>query len=256
MDVLDHNRMAWDEEARKGNMWTIPVDPLVIRQAREGIIELLLTPTRFVPGDWYPDLEGADVLCLASGGGQQAPVFAAAKANVTLLDNSPIQLDRDRQVAERENLEIRLEQGDMRDLSRFSDASFDLIFHPVSNCFTHDVTAVWRECHRVLKKQGVLLAGFNNPLLYIFDFQEWDEHGKLVVRYKIPYSDIGQLPKDILEQRIKNKETLEFGHSLEDQIGGQTRAGLVLTGLYEDTAGGDLLDPHIKTFIATRAIKP
>ncbi len=40
----------------------------------------------------------------------------------------------------------------MRDLSRFPDASFDIVFHPVSNIFIDDVRPVWKECHRVLRK--------------------------------------------------------------------------------------------------------
>jgi SAM-dependent methyltransferase len=158
-------------------------------------------------------------------------------------------------VAERDGLSINLEQGDMRDLSRFEDESFDLIFHPVSNCFVDDVNKVWKECYRVLKKGGILLAGFCNPIIYIFDMYEWEVNNKLVIRHRIPYSDIEQLPKEQLKARIASKETLEFGHSLQDQIGGQIDAGFIITGFYEDSSGGDLLDQYINTFIATRAVK-
>ena len=80
-----------------------------------------------------------------------------------MFDNSPQQLARDRLVAEREGLEIRTVQGDMRDLSAFADASFDLVFHPVSNLFCPEVRPVWREAYRVLRQGGILLAGFMNP---------------------------------------------------------------------------------------------
>jgi hypothetical protein len=99
------------------------------------------------------------------------------------------------------------------------------------------------------------MAGFCNPLLYIFDFDEWDNNKKLVVKHHIPYSDLEQLPEEQLNQKIESKQTLEFGHSLEDQIGGQISVGFMIDGFYEDNAGGDLLDPYINTFIATRAIK-
>jgi SAM-dependent methyltransferase len=158
-------------------------------------------------------------------------------------------------VAKRDNLTVKTEQGDMRDLSRFDDQSFDLIFHPVSNCFMDDVNKVWKECYRVLRKGGILLAGFCNPLIYIFDMHEWDENQNLSVRHRIPYSDEEQLPEEQLRARIAKNETLEFGHSLQDQIGGQIDAGFIITGFYEDSAGGDLLDPYINTFIATRAFK-
>jgi 2-polyprenyl-3-methyl-5-hydroxy-6-metoxy-1,4-benzoquinol methylase len=89
-----------------------------------------------VPRDWFPaDLTGVAVLALASGGGQQGPVLAAAGADVTVFDNSPRQLGRDREVAEREGLALRTVLGDMRDLSAFPGDSFDLVFNPVSNTF-------------------------------------------------------------------------------------------------------------------------
>ncbi len=256
MDLLDHNRTAWDKMVEERNKWTIPVEKGLIEEARKGRFSILLTPTIPVPDDWFPQIRGKNLLCLASGGGQQGPILSAAGAIVTVFDNSLAQLEQDRFVAKRDNLAIKTIQGDMRDLSVFEDESFDLIVHPVSNCFIDDVNSVWQECYRVLKKGGALLAGLCNPLTYIFDFEEWDNHNKLVVRYKIPYSDLEQLPHGQLKTRIATNDTLEFGHTLDDLIGGQIKAGLLITGFYEDTAGGDLLDPYIKTFITTKSIKP
>lgn len=255
LDILGHNREAWNKEAAEGNKWTIPVSAGEIAKARNGDWSVLLTPTKPVPRAWFGELKGKGILCLASGGGQQGPILAASGAKVTVFDNSPAQLARDEMVARREGLIIALEQGDMRDLSRFGAGSFDLIFHPVSNLFVDEVRPVWKECYRVLRKGGVLLAGFMNPLLYIFDLEEWDAKRTISVRYKIPYSDIGQLPPEILESRVAAKEPLEFGHSLDDQIGGQIDAGFVITGFFEDVSDGDLLDPYINTFIATKATK-
>ena len=255
MDILNHNREAWNKQVDMGNIWTIPVNSQQIEEARRGNWSVLLTPTKSVPVKWFPKLKGKKILCLASGGGQQGPIFAALGSDVTVFDNSPAQLQRDKSVAEREGLSITIEQGDMRDLSIFKNEIFDLIFHPVSNCFIDDVNKVWKECYRVLKKGGTLLAGFCNPIIYIFDMYEWDENHKLHVKYSIPYSDINQLSKKELIKRIEAKETLEFGHSLDDQIGGQTNVGFMIYGFYEDSSGGDLLDPYINTFIATKAVK-
>lgn len=255
MDILNHNREAWNKQVDEGNIWTIPVDSKKIEEARNGIWSVLLTPTKSVPRDWFPKLEGKKVLCLASGGGQQGPIFAAIGADVTVFDNSPSQLEKDKSVAKRDGLSIFIEQGDMRDLSRFNNENFDLIFHPVSNCFIDDVNKVWKECYRVLKKRGTLLAGFCNPITYIFDMNEWDKNNRLVVKHSIPYSDINQLSKEQLTKIIESKKPLEFGHSLGQQIGDQIKAGFMINGFYEDSSGGDLLDSYINTFIATRAIK-
>jgi ubiquinone/menaquinone biosynthesis C-methylase UbiE len=151
MDFLNYNREAWNRKVAEKNEWTVPVSPEVVAAARQGEWSVVLTPVIPVPQDWFGDLTGARVLGLASGGGQQGPVLAAAGADVTIFDNSPAQLDRDREVADREGLVIRTVQGDMADLSVFDSEFFDLIFHPVSNCFVPDVTSVWRECFRVLK---------------------------------------------------------------------------------------------------------
>ena len=259
MDVVAYNRGAWDREVEKGNPWTVPVGPEVISAARRGEWSVLLTPTKPVPRSWFPEMRGADVLCLASGGGQQGPVFAAAGARVTVLDNSPRQLAQDRAVAEREGLEIVTVQGQMADLSAFPDESFDLVFHPVSNVFAPAVRPVWREAYRVLRRGGVLLAGFMNPAIYLFDLELAEEKGVLEVRHTLPYSDLEDASEETRRRLLEHGEPLEFSHSLEDQIGGQTDAGFLIAGLYEDghpPEANDIVSRHMPTCIATRAVKP
>ena len=163
MDIRAYNRSAWDREVARGNMWTQPVDQEVIQAARDGKWSVLLTPTKPVPEKWFPDLSGLELLCLACGGGQQGPVFAAAGAKVTVLDNSPAQLAQDRLVAQREGLNMRLVEGDMADLSEFADESFDLIFHPVSNAFVPAVKPVWQEAFRVLRPGASFAGWFCQP---------------------------------------------------------------------------------------------
>jgi SAM-dependent methyltransferase len=255
VDILEYQRHAWDRQAEKGDRWTVPVGPEVIAAARRGDWHVVLTPTRPVPREWFPDPAGLEVLCLASGGGQQAPVLAAAGANVTVLDNSPAQLARDRLVADREGLAVRTVQGDMADLSAFADATFGLVFHPCSNCFVPDVRPVWREASRVLRPGGVLLAGFANPALYVFD-DALAGRGELVVRHSVPYSDLAGLGDEERRRYTDRDEPLVFGHTLEDQIGGQLDAGFVLSGFYEDRDPAHPLARFLPTFIATRAVTP
>jgi SAM-dependent methyltransferase len=257
MDVRRHNREAWDRQVERRNPWTIPVSSRQIEDARRGRWEILLTPSRPVPGDWFPTLRGASVLCLASGGGQQGPILAAAGASVTVFDNSPRQLAQDRHVAERDGLDVRTVEGDMRDLSCFPGRTFDLIVHPVSNTFVPDVRPVWREAWRVLRTGGCLLAGFDNPVVHVFDGKAYEE-GRLVVANVLPYSEADSLPPEELERRRREGEPLEFGHRLGDLIGGQIDAGFSLTGFYEDRypdRDGDLLGRYMPTFLATRACK-
>ncbi|HSK72038.1 MAG TPA: class I SAM-dependent methyltransferase [Pyrinomonadaceae bacterium] len=258
MNILEHNSLAWDKNVEEGIEWSIPVSSEEIARARNGDWELILTPLKPVPREWFGEVRGKDILCLASGGGQQAPILAAAGARVTSFDNSAKQLEQDRFVAERENLEIRLEKGDAADLSRFADESFDLIFHPCSNCFMAKLEPIWRECYRVLRRGGTLLVGFTNPIIFIFDQKLEEEEGVLRVKYSLPYSDLESLNVEELNERINRKEPLEFSHTLEEQIGGQIAAGFAITGFYEDYWSEEanvLLNKYTPIFIATKATK-
>jgi len=253
-EIRTYNSRAWDKAVERESEWTVPVTPAIIAAARQGDWQIVLTPAKPVPRTWFPPLVGCDVLGLASGGGQQGPILAAAGARVTIFDNSPQQLAQDRLVATREALSITTIEGDMADLAVFGDASFDLIVHPCSNLFVPDVRPVWREAYRVLRRGGLLIAGFCSPTTFIFDQRLADEN-ILQVRHKLPYSDLHSLTPAERQQYIDDQQPLEFGHTLEEQIGGQIEAGFVITGLYEDIWPGTPLAEYMPTFIATRATK-
>jgi SAM-dependent methyltransferase len=258
VDIRAHNSKAWDREVERGNEWTVPVTPERISAARQGTWEIRLTPGKPVPREWYPPLEGARVLCLASGGGQQGPILAAAGADVTVYDNSPSQLARDREVAKREDLKIETIEGDMADLKAFPEGAFDLIVHPVSNCFAENVRPVWKEAFRVLKSGGALFAAFVNPAGYLFDSFHLGKTGDLRVANVLPYSDFKDLHPKIRRDYEEAFLPFEFGHTLTDQIGGQIDAGFFLKSFYEDrySEEKDRLSHFMDVFIATRGVKP
>jgi SAM-dependent methyltransferase len=258
MTIREHNRKAWDKSVARGSPYTIPVSREIIADARQGNWSIFLTPTKPVPREWLPDIRGKRILCLASGGGQQAPVLAAVGARVTVFDNSPGQLEQDRLVAKRDGLEIATVEGDMADLSKFTNGSFDIIVHPVSNVFVPDVLPVWKEALRVLDKNGVLLSGFDNPALYIFDWSQTEQRGILEVKHRLPYSDIKDLPQAEKQRYEKEGIPFEFSHTLDDLIGGQIKAGFVITGFYEDydvTGQKNPLNNFMPTYMVTRAVK-
>jgi SAM-dependent methyltransferase len=260
MDVRKYNREAWDKNVIKGNIWTQPVGPQEINAARRGEWRIVVTPLKPVPRDWLPDLPGRRVLCLASGGGQQGPVLAAAGAEVTVLDNSPAQLNQDRLVAEREKLKLNTLEGDMCDLSAFPDNFFDYIVQPVSNVFIPDLTPLWCESYRVLKPGGTLVSGITNPVIYIFDWDLIESSGRLEVSHSLPYSDLESLSDSQKARYIQNGDPFEFSHTLEDQIGGQIAAGFSICGFYEDRDNpryfNHPLNRYCNIYLATRALKP
>lgn len=255
MDFLQKNQQLWDKRVEEDYVWSRLVSSEVIEKAKKGEWSIGLIVGKPVPRDWFPEVVvGKKILCLASGGGQQGPILAAAGADVTVYDYSEGQLEQDRKVAKRDGLTIKTIQGDMRDLSCFEDESFDVIVHPWSNCYVDNILPVWQEAYRVLKKGGTLLSGFANPTEYIFDLKAMSE-GELVVRHKLPYSDLTSISREELQEYVFDQgEGICFGHTLEDQIGGQTKAGFVIAGFYEGM-GGTPLDKFMSGSIATKAIK-
>lgn len=249
MDYQDINAETIDRWIEEGWEWGVPIDHASFLRARYGDWDVLLTPTRPVPHEWFGEIKGKKILGLASGGGQQMPVFAALGAECTVLDYSERQLESERMVARREGYSISVVRADMTRPLPFSDGEFDLIFHPVSNCYVREVLPIWKECFRVLKKGGVLLAGLDNGINYIVDGNE-----KAIVN-RLPFDPL----EDPEQMKLLQDEDcgVQFSHSITEQLGGQLQAGFILTDIYEDTNGeGRLHELNIPTFIASRAVKP
>jgi len=247
----DINSAIWDKWAEEGDIWTLPVSHEEFVSAQKGELKVYLTPCKPVPKEWFGSLKGKFLLGLASGDGQQCPIFKAHDAIVTVFDYSSKQLDSERIVAEREGYIIDLIKGDMSKTLPFENESFDIIFHPVSNSYVQDVEHVWKECYRVLKKGGILIAGFSNPMVFLFKNMLTGEFGDKVVT-KLPVDPIKNNTKDEIEQ-IAKADGIQFSHSLETQIGGQIKVGFRITDLYEDYHNEG--EPFAPTYIATHAIK-
>jgi SAM-dependent methyltransferase len=256
--ILAHNQAAWDRLAAQDCEWSRPVSAEVIAAARQGDWSAKLIPDD-LPDDWLGDVAGRDILCLASGGGQQAPILAAAGARVTVVDASEGQLEQDRRVAVRDGLALTTIRGDIRDLSLFADACFDIVFHPISNLYVPDIRPVWKECYRTLRKGGRLLASFYNPVVFVADRDpQWREQGLIRPIHSVPYADTHDLAMDQLEAKMARGEALVFGHSLTDQIGGQIDAGFTIAGFAEARSPTPrfVIDGFLPTFMATLALKP
>lgn len=245
----DINAETIDRWCADGWEWGVPISHEAYLAAKAGSWDVLLTPNKPVPHEWFGELKGKKILGLASGGGQQMPIFTALGASCTVLDYSQHQLDSERMVSQREGFEIEIIRADMTKPLPFPDGCFDLIFHPVSNCYVEQVEPIWRECFRVLKPGGVLLAGLDNGVNFWFD----DNEERLT--YTMPFNPLVNPDHRALLER--QDCGMQFSHTIDEQIGGQLKAGFILTDVFEDTNGqGNLRDHNIPTFWATRAVKP
>ncbi|MEM7009220.1 MAG: class I SAM-dependent methyltransferase [Thermodesulfobacteriota bacterium] len=258
IDISKHNAHAWNEESIEESPWCTPVSSEEIQAAKNGDVRLRLTPNKFVPNEWIKDIKGREVLCVGSGGGQQAPIIAAAGANVISVDISEEQLKKDLFVANRDGLKLLTVMADMSDLSDFKDSSFDYVVNAASTVFVPDVEKVWKEFFRVLKPGGELLAGMLNPSFFLFDHAEAQKKGVLEVKHNLPYSDVDSLNKTDFKRIIDDEVPIVWSHSLQTLIGGQTKAGFVIMSFYEDWWSGDdtLLNKFSPTTFVTRSKKP
>jgi SAM-dependent methyltransferase len=244
-DLAEFNRQRWNDLAREGVAFGRPWLALTPEEARR-----LVDPQRLLG-----EVAGKRVLLLAGGGGQQSAAFGLLGAQVTVLDLSEVQLAADRLAAEHYGLRPRLEQGDMRDLSRFADASFDLVWHAHSLGFVPDARVVFRQVARVLCRGGVYRLSCNNPFLAAADENSWNGTGyQLTAAYRdgaerppVPWDiwGVADEPKHVPGPR-------EFVHALSTLVNVPIGLGFQLLGAGE--AGmGSAEDPpgswgHFTTF--------
>lgn len=249
MKYQDINSLTVDDWCRQGWEWGKPVTHEEYLAAVGGERKIFLTPTKPVPEKWFVPLKGAKVLGLASGGAQQIPLFCAAGAKCTVLDYSAEQCRSEREAAIREGYSVEILRADMTEPLPFPDECFDMVFHPVSNCYIEKVEPVFKECFRVLKRGGILLCGLDNGINFILDPAQRE------VVNSLPYNPLKD--KLLFEEGLKRGEGVQFSHTAEEQIGGQLKAGFILTDIYEDTdREGNLADKNIPQYFATRAVKP
>lgn len=202
--------------------WSACASKEQLQDAREGKLKLKFFD-KDVPEEWLKDIKGKKVLCLAGAGGLQAPLLSCAGADVTVIDILNQMLDKDREIAKNENLQIELVKGNMCDLSMFRDCCFDYIINPPSLMYIPDLNVVFRECYRVLNKGGVFIMMAPNPINYVCDYIE-DANGgyyKAVHRMPFCYTD------------YDDSDWIEYGHTMEEYLGGLIECGFLINGYVE-----------------------
>lgn len=215
-----HNRAAWDRLAKKQD-----------RLARPARDVDFANPLQSVDGPGWlgGNITGKRVLCLAAGGGRQGPIYAAAGADVTVVDISPAMLELDRAVAAERNIDLKTIESSMDNLSALADESFEIVIHPVSTCYVPDVVPVYREIARVLCGGGIYISQHKQPTSLQSSIQA--EQGNFRIIH--PYYGSDPLPPLAIPNLVREEGTLEYVHRWEQLLGAMCRAGLVIEDLTE-----------------------
>ena len=255
--VAEHNQRMWDRLADAGIPYTRPqgTPPRDAMGKRRFLDELTYGRIKGIM------LDGKRVLSLAGGGGWDAILFAELGADTTLFDLSPRQLRTVRALAKKRGTKLRVVQGDMRDLSAFPDAAFDLVYHHHSLVFVPDPAKVIREVARVLAPGGGYVFSTMHPVTLRM-YETWTGTGWT---FKQRYFDNAPVPvRDAtwaFDDVSVEAPTLEYGHRISDLVNACVRAKLVVDGLWEwspGDAGGppgsdDDLESYLPAYIAIRA---
>lgn len=243
---MDRIERLWEDEALSGGIYTVPW----LQLTREAVEAYVAGGAEPEGASWVPEREvlrevtGADVLCLASGGGQQSAVYGLLGARVTVVDLSGAQLSSDRRAAAHHGYDLQTIRADMRDLSALADASFDLVYQPISICFVPEVREVYREVHRVLRPGGRYSVSHCNPATYPTCFDGgangWDGTGYRIAE---PYAGGPiRMSAEGTENMQSGEPTGEYRHLLSDIFGGLLTCGFVIDGVNESARH---LPPHL-----------
>lgn len=215
----EHNRRAWDQMVRDKQRFTKPADD-----------EGFANPLKTVDGlGWLgKSIHGAKLLCLGAGGGKHGPLYAAAGANVTVVDISPAQLELDRAVGAARKLAIQTVEASMDHMPMFADGIFDIVIHPVSTCYVPKIEPVYREVARIMRGGGLYISQHKTPTSLQADVRASNSGYELIE----PYYRKGPLPP-VTGSRHREEGTLEFLHRWEELIGLMCRAGFVIEDFVE-----------------------
>lgn len=189
------------------------------------------------------DVAGKRVLCLAGGGGQQSVAFALLGADVTVFDLSPAQLARDRDAASALGVEVRLVEGDMRDLGVLGADDFDIVHQGYSIGFVPDAGEVFRQVARVLKNGGAYHFMCANPLVLGVSERDWNGRGYPLTHPYVAGETVTYADQDWVYDRQRSGRAVppprEFRHTLAQLVNGLVANGFSVTHLSDVVDAAD-----------------
>ena len=109
------------------------------------------------------DVKGKRVLEVGCGGGQNSIVLAKRGAVVSGIDISKNQIAYAKRLASKEGVRVDFRVGDMQNLSRFPDCTFDLVMTAFSLLYVKSLYKTFAEVHRVLREGGTFVFSEGHP---------------------------------------------------------------------------------------------
>ena len=222
-EIAKKNQEFWKQNAERQDIYTRPwldLDPVIVKKFASQEIDYLPEPYSYIyPNNIFKNIAGKDILCLASGGGQQSVIFGLLGANVTVFDLTDEQLEGDRKAASHHGYDITSIQGDMRDLSGFPDNTFDMVYQAISLCYVPSLLEVYQQVSRVLKPGGIYRVGHGNPVFWYVEEDSWDGKG-----YRISSPIEGTTEDD----------GVQFRHDFSERFNSLVDSGFVIKSIHLD----------------------
>ena len=236
-EIALYNRERWNDLVDAGIVYSRPFLELTEAQAWQELD----------PYGVLEEVKDKDTLVLAGGGGQQSAAFAFLGARVTVFDLSDKQLEKDALAAAHYNFPVRIERGDMRDLSRFADQSFDIVYQPYSINFIPDPTLVFEGVKRILRTHGLYRVDFANPFTMGLEEQEWNGKGyPLYGTYRDEEMHWDDNNWDVWHADgtvLKIQGPREFRHTLGHFVNSLIKQGFLILGMWEELSGDPQAEP-------------
>jgi SAM-dependent methyltransferase len=167
------------------------------------------------------DVAGKDVLELGCGGGQCSVALAERGANVTGIDLSAEQLDFARDLAAERDTDVEFLQGDVTGLP-FADGGFDVAFNAYVFQWIDDLTACFREAHRVLRESGRFVFSMPHPVYELADPESHEVEGS--------YFDTG---RQVTAQDDLETDMVTYRHRVADVHNALVGAGFRVEQMLE-----------------------
>jgi ubiquinone/menaquinone biosynthesis C-methylase UbiE len=168
------------------------------------------------------NVKGKKVTEIGCGGAQCSIAFAKRGAIVTGIDISEEQLKFARALAEKNGVQIKFHQGDIRELPQMESSSQDVVFSAFALLYVDDLHSCFKEVYRILVEGGLFVFSLDHPFSRTVDSQS--------LKLKSSYFDIGKYVRTFADP---TKEFVMYNHSVSELFNTVIDSGLSVEKMIE-----------------------